>query len=242
MRACLLLMGCALLVGAAIATSGLPAQDNSSRGKQRRVDRGEFESQFPITEIDKPEPADPEKRNRRRGRGKRYDNAGIQIDENGDTITVDTEWDIGLEALPVDKSDVVLISEVTGVEAYVSDEKTAVFSEFTIRADEVHKNASSLALTRGSVLVADRQGGRVRFPSGHITLLFVKGQGMPRVGHRYALFLTYPVRWQGANILTGYELRDGRVFPLDARVGGQYRGAEEPGFLNDLLTAVRNAH
>jgi hypothetical protein len=236
-----LLIVSAVMVGTVIATFNAPAQDNSARGKQQRLDRAEFETQFPVTDINKPEPSDREKRARRQARGKKHDNAGIHITEGSDTITVNTEWDIGLPALPVAKSDLILIGEVTDVEAYLSNEKTAVYSEFIIRVDEVLKNTSNLAPTQGSSLIADRQGGRVRFPSGHTTLLFVQGQGMPRVGRRYALFLTHTGQEQSANILTGYELRGGRVFPIDSPVGKQYKEAEETIFLNNLRTAVADA-
>ena len=236
-----LLILCAVMIGIVIATFGAPAQDNSVRGKQQKLDRAEFETQFPITDANKPEPSDREKRARRQARGKKHDNAGIQITESGDTITVNTEWDISLQPLPVTKSDLVLIGDITDVEAYVSDDKTAVYSEFTIQVDEVLKNTSNLALTQSDSLIADRQGGRVRFPSGHITLLYVRGQGMPRVGRRYALFLTHIDQEQNSNILTGYELRGGRVFPIDSTVGSQYKEIKETVFLNDLRTAVANA-
>ncbi len=225
----------------ALATFRVPAQNNSAPGQQQKFDRAEFESQFPVTDIDEPEPSDPKKRVRRRARGKKFDNAGIRITEKGDTITVNTEWDIGLPALPVTKSDLVLIGEVVEVEAYVSSEKTGVYSEFLIRVDEVLKNTSNLALAHGSSLIADRQGGRVRFPSGHTTLLFVQGQGMPRVGRRYALFLMYDSQQKSSNILTGYELRGGRVFPIDNHVGRQYTEVEETNFLANVRNAVGSA-
>lgn len=242
-----LLITSAVVVGAVITTFGVPGQNNSASGKRQRFDWAEFKSQFPETDINKPEPNDPVKRARRQGRGKKYDYGGIPISENGDTITVNNEWDIGLPALPVIKSDLVLIGEVTDAQAYLSNDKTAIYSEFTIRVNEVLKNTTTLTLTEGSSLSADRQGGRVRFPSGHITLQYVSGQGMPRVGRRYALFLTHHDEERGAHILTGYELRGGRVFPIDNPAGGQhsiatvYKEADETSFLKDLRTAVANA-
>lgn len=157
-----------------------------------------------------------------------------------------TEWDIGLPALPVAKSDLVLIGEVTDAQAYLSNDKTAVYSEFTIRVDEALKNISNITLGQGSSLIAERQGGRVRFPSGHTTLQLVRGQGMLRVGRRYTLFLTHNNQDQSTSILTGYELRTGRVFPIDNPAGGQhpvasvYKEADETAFLNDLRAAVAN--
>jgi hypothetical protein len=140
----------------------------------------------------------------------------------------------------------VLIGEVTDAQAYLTGDKEWVYSEFTLRVREVLKNTTALAVSEGGSLIADREGGRVRFPSGHITLQYVHGQGMPRVGRRYALFLTCDRQEQSSHVLTGYELRGGRVFPLDNPAGGQhpiataYKDADETLFISDLRTAIAN--
>lgn len=246
MRVYFLLTICALMVGTAIATWGIPAQDSSVPGKQQKFNRAEFESQFPVTDVNKPEPSDLDKRAKWQAKGKKYKRIGISITESSELITYNTEWDIGLPALPVSESDLIIMGEVTDAQAYVLEDKTWVYSEFTIRVDEILKNTGNVMLTKGSSLVADRDGGRVRFPSGHITLQYIAGQGMPRAGGRYALFLTRDGREQSTHILTGYELRGGHVFPIDNPAGGQhpiataYRGAEESAFLNDLRAAIAN--
>ncbi len=73
---------------------------------------------------------------------------------------------------------------------------------------------------------------------------------MPRVGGRYVLFLTHDFELKGDMgkdfyILTGYELKDGRVFPLD-NVGTNhpmtiYKDASESTFLNDLFSTIAQA-
>lgn len=235
----------AVMAGTVIAAFSVPAQDNPAHGKkQQQFDRAEFESQFPVTEVNKAAPSDPEKRAKWRARSKKYAGVGSRITERSNLITVNNEWDIGLPALPVAKSDLVVIGEVTDAQAYLSSEKDWVYSEFAIRVDEVLKNTLNVTITEGSSLIADRDGGCVRFPSGRTTLLYVSGQGMPRVGHRYALFLTHSDQEQGAHILTGYQLRGGRVFPIDNPAGGQhsiatkYKEANETFFLSDLRAAI----
>lgn len=236
----------AVMAGTVIAALSVPAQDDPARGQQQKFDEVEFESQFPVTDVNKPEPADPEKRAKWQAKSKKYAGVGLRITERAELVTVTLELGIGPAALPVSLSDAVVIGEVTDAQAYLSSEKDWVYSEFTIRVDEVLKNTLGVALTEGSSLIADREGGRVRFPSGRTTLLNIPGQGMPRVGRRYALFLTHPDQEQGAHILTGYELRGGRVFPIDD-LGGQrhpiakYKGADETSFLSDLRAAVANA-
>ena len=247
MRVYLLLVIGAVIVGAAIATSGVPAQDNSAAGKQQPVGKTEFESQFPLVDFKKPEPSDQRKRARWQAKGKKYKSIGLSVTEESELITVNSEWDVGLPALPVAKSDLVVIGEVVAAEALLSESKDWVYSEFTIRVGEVLKNTSKVTLSQGSSITADRDGGGVRFPSGRVTIQYIVGQGMPRVGRRYTLFLTSDDEGQSFHILTAYELRGGRVVPVDDPAGGthpiavKYRGADEESFLSDLRSAVDNS-
>lgn len=235
-----------MIVGAAIATSGVPAQ-NKSAGKQRQVDKTEFESQFPLVDINKPGPSAQRKRAKWQVKGRKYKGIGLTVTEDSGLITFNTEWDVGLPALPVAKSDLVVIGEVVAAEALLSESKEWVYSEFTIRVDEVLKNASNVTPSQGSAITADRDGGGVRFPSGRVTIQYTVGQGMPRVGRRYTLFLTGDNEGQDFHILTAYELRGGRVIPVDDPAGGthpiavKYKGVDEESFLSDLRSAVDNA-
>ena len=247
MRVYFLLVVCALMVGAAIATSGGPAQNHPTPGQQQKSARAEFASQFPLTDVNKPSPSDPTKHAKWKAKSKKYKGIGIPVTERGELITFHTEWDIGLPALPVAKSDLIVTGEVVDAQAYLSEDKDWVYSEFTIRVGEVLKNASKAPLGQGSTLVVDRDGGGVRFPSGRITILYIAGQGMPRTGRRYTLFLTRDDQEQSIHIITGYELRDGRVFPIDNPGGGQnpaatsYKEADETSFLSDLRSAITNS-
>lgn len=233
----------AVVVGTVVGTFTVPARNNPARGQQQDFSMAEFESQFPVTDVNKSEPADPDERARRRAKGKKY-YSGMPITDSGNRITVSSEWDVYLPALPVSESDLILIGEVVDAQAYLSDDKTVVYSEFTVRVGEVLKNTSGGALAEGGSITADRQGGRVRFPSGRMTLQYVRGQGLPRVGRRYALFLTHDDQERGARIVTGYELRDGRVIPLDNPAGGRhpiataYKDADETVLLHDLRAAI----
>jgi hypothetical protein len=166
------------------------------------------------------------------------------ISDEGDTITINDEWDIGLPALPVSQSGMVVIGEVVDAQSYLSVSKDWVYSEFTVRVEEVLKNASGVTLTTGGSIDVNRDGGRIRFPSGHTILQYTSGQGMPRPGERYALFLTFDAQDQDAHILTGYELRGGRVSPLDhlaAPEAAKYTGADEKSFLSALRATIANA-
>lgn len=125
----------------------------------------------------------------------------------------------------------------------MSPNKKGVYSEFTININEVIKNDSHVALVPGDSINPTRLGGRVKFSSGKIGLYYVTGQNMPLVGCQYLLFLTYDQE-AGFAILTGYELREGQVFPLDKPGVGhpftKYQGASETSLLNEVRAAVAN--
>jgi hypothetical protein len=73
---------------------------------------------------------------------------------------------------------------------------------------------------------------------------------MPKVGSKYLFFLTHDFPWFGhlkddLYLLTAYELRDGRVFPLDNPGGGThpistvYREKAETILFNDLEKGLK---
>jgi hypothetical protein len=186
-------------------------------------------------------------------RGGRYDRRGAKpIEELPAGIEPLLEIDHSLSklsALPVEKSDAVLTGVVVSAKAYLSNNKTGIYSEFNISVESVFKDEGCLLGTSYSVVV-DREGGTVRFPSGRLQRYGVLGQGTPMVGHRYALFLRRSEESQTFSILTAYELRENHVFPLDAtRLAGskntlafsEYEGSAESVFLSALKEALAQA-
>jgi hypothetical protein len=161
-------------------------------------------------------------------------------------LPLTTHWWWGLPAIPAANSDVIVIGEVADAQAYLSNDKTAVYSEFTISTDDVLKNKSSLPLS--SAISVERFGGAVRFQSGRVQHYRIDKQGVPQVGHRYLFFLKRNEDGQDFSILTGYELRAGRVFALDSAGSNannklpydDYNGCEESTFLNEVRSAIAN--
>ena len=148
--------------------------------------------------------------------------------------------DSNLLALPVAKSSAVIVCQITGGKAYLSNDKTGVYSVFTVQVHVMIKNSSQLLLSTGSSIDVERDGGRVRFPNGW-TLIYV-ASNMPQVGLRYVLFLTNAQRQSDFQVLTGYELREGKVYPLDDLPNlHTYENADETTFLNQLRMANLNA-
>lgn len=126
-----------------------------------------------------------------------------------------------LPALPSDLSDAVISGTVTDSRAYLSTDKTGVYSEFSVQVEEVFKYDNLLQLNPGDSITVTREGGRVRYPSGRVQRFSILYQGFPNVSTRYVLFLKRVGQTSLFSILTGYELRSGKVFPLD---GGKTDG------------------
>ena len=229
------LLAVTLFAGLVTAIASLHSQNqtNQPANAQPSVGSDDFKSQFPIADYNAPPDNDPNNQTKRQRKNKKYNNSRSPINPHSITVTSHLDWEVGLSALPADKSNAVIVGDVIDAQAYVSEDQTGVYSEFTIRVSEVFKNDSSTPITAGNSITVERTGGRVRFPSGNVALQFTSRQGMPRMGRRYLLFLTRDSS-DDFNILTGYELKAGRVELLDTLQGhpmAAYKGMDEPSFL-----------
>jgi hypothetical protein len=207
-------------------------------------------SRFPIVESTSSEPADPTIRAKLAIRGRKYNTRYAPIlneESNGTFVVNDSLSD--LSALPVDKSSAVVVGEVTDRKAHLSEDKTAIYSEFEIRIQSILKNDSKIVLSHTGSVTVERYGGRIRFPSGKTVICAIDHQDMPQVGSRYVLFLSNDFPLGGHSdedfyILMGYELRDGKVFPLDKTYPkhpiSAYAGTEESTLFASLSSALAN--
>jgi hypothetical protein len=184
----------------------------------------------------------------RRARSARYDTRRIvrDVDTGGTPVLGFSHWDAALPALPVVKSALVVIGQVVDAKAYLSNDKTGVYSEFGIRVERIFKNDNSSPISPGQLVSAERWGGRVRFPSGRVLIFGNRGQGTPRIGEQYIFFLERnPEQYA---VLTAYELLSGEVHPLDgkAALGGEnsewpgnaYEGMNAANFFSEVESAV----
>lgn len=255
----MLLFALALLTLVMTATASLynQSQNDSTSARQDQIDK----SRYPIADYRALEPADLQKRALRRRRNSHYDIHDKNIDARSFVLNEQSpEGLIQLEeshpsiqpAFPLAQSDAVVIGEITDAQAYLSNDKTTVYSEFAVRLGEVIKNNSFESLFPSAVIATDRIGGRVRLPSGKI--LFRGGgygRNMPQVGCRYVLFLKHNDDGQNFSIITGYELRAGHVYALDGVKGSykspqfveyeRYEGSNETLFLQELRSFIKGA-
>ncbi len=212
-------------------------QNKSSREGQQPQD----ENRWPIVEATAPEPATPELRAERQVKGRKYDKDVPTIGPEMVQTSIGYHWPSEFPALPVSQSDALVTGVVTEAQAYLSSDKTNVYSEFTVKVEQVLKSDGQPSLATDKSIVMEREGGRVRYPSGKISRVFVDGLGMPRVGQRYLFFLTRKGQEKDFSILTGYEMRAGHVYPLDDTnvVNFQsYANADEKSFLEEVHKAL----
>ena len=210
----------------------------AGQGQQQRDDAG-----VPAVDYDAPEPSSQEERARRRKRSARYDKSIFvrKEDATGDAVssTHFSDWELGLSALPAGRSELVIVGEVTEARAHLSNDKTGIYSEFTTRVSQLLENNSLTPLALGDLISLEREGGAVRYPNGRRYLHRISGQNMPRNGRRYLFFVNGAGAEQGFRILTAYELKEGKVFPLDsAQQFDAFRGVEESKFMEAVRGAI----
>ncbi|HEX8502550.1 MAG TPA: hypothetical protein VF659_18350 [Pyrinomonadaceae bacterium] len=219
-----------------------------------RQERGDV-ADTPVVDFDAPETADPKERALRRARSKAYDYAGggadakmFAIKETSEPIVLDLPVSDGPKepSLPVRQADAVVIGKITDARAYLSNDRTSVYSEFTTLLEDVLLDGQSASLFAGATIPTQRYGGVVRFPSGKTVVRGALGRTMPRVGARYLLFLRKDEAGQAFSIITGYALINGKVMPLDGvskklpqlAQFAAHENADEAAFIEQVRAAI----
>lgn|ERR1041385_8241055 len=230
-----------LLLLAISVPIGLRAMHEGARSQTnvKQVKGGIDKTKWPATAYDNPEPTDARSRSIRESRGKKFDNSMFRVhplDPSDTTYLTHSGTDL-LPALPIAQSDLILIGEVVDAKAYLSNDKTGVYSEFTVRVDEVLKSGGETSVAQNNTIAVERQGGRVQFPSGKEHTYFVSKENMPEFGQRYVLFLKRLEEDQAFHLLTGYVLIGDKVSPLDEHHQFEtYKGAEAAAFIEKIKT------
>jgi hypothetical protein len=145
-----------------------------------------------------------------------------------------------VDAFPASRSAAVVVGTVLGGKAFVSKDRTYVYSDYQVRVDQVLKQDPTANLSVGGRLVASRGGGTIHFPSGRIRNFINHGEGMPAIGSQYLLFLVKPnIPEPEYEIIIGgaYELRNGKAHPLDD-INTELDNVSEPEFLDKVRNAI----
>ncbi len=214
-------------------------QDN--KGQEKNQDRKGYEdvSKYPIVDYNAPESENDVEREERKLKNKRYDNKGfVKKNPHPDTGGVGLIDEIPPPpAIPSAESDLVIVGKILDVKASLSNDKRGIYSEYTVRVEEILKGNGSNKVAPGKEITIDRAGGSVIYPNGQKVFYRVSGKNLPLVGSEYVLFLTNDKQSPNYEILTGYELKDSRVNPLDT--GGRFDDFKGTGKLN-FIEAIRN--
>lgn len=250
----LMLLAVSLLIIAVGASALILGQRQNSLSPIRQQANS---NEWPVTDYTTPE-AELDNHPLRRVRNRRYDSSDPNL--KGDIKRLaSTDSPLILElplshgpaesALPVAQSDSIVLGRITDSKAYLSNDRTNIYSEFSVIIEEVLKANPSISVTPGAIITSERRGGAVRFRSGKVLRLGAVGKNAPQVAKRYVLFLTYSEEGQAFPIITGYELRAGKVFPLDGLFEEKgripqfeayraYKGTDETLFLNNLRSLI----
>ncbi len=261
-KAVIVLLACSLIIAVATAVSTLQANEqntspannttstnpsNKQYNKQykqkprfKSLSVAEIQSQYPTVDLDEPEDDDPVKRAKRQLKSRRYD-AKLFVKENpsktiGESVRID-ESSTEIPAIPTAQSKVVVVGEVVGSKAHLSNDKTGVYTEITFRISEVIKSGDLPNIAVGSLITAEREGGIVKHAPDNSRLYRIEGKGMPSVGRRYVLFLS--TLEHDFAIVTGYELRSNKILPLDTSPQfREYEDADESVFLKAIRDSI----
>lgn len=238
-----LTVGFLVFVFAGLVVNGISAQQEQRSEKHEeamKASREAIDKKLPIVDYSEPKPTEPSERSRRLAKDRRHNLGGNPpITEGMTEASTVYHWPEDSTALPVEQSTTIVVGKVSEASAHISDDRAGVYSEFVVNVDKVLKDKAGII----SSVVAEREGGRVSFPSGSTFRYFVDGLGIPEVGHRYLLFLKQ-FDDGGFSIITGYELLKGRVIPLDRSSAvrfDNYNDSDADRFVTEVLEAIRKA-
>jgi len=188
---------------------------------------------------------------RRVVRESRYKNAYPEITDPGnspnstepgeDSVMTIHDWAAPLGPFPVAPSAAIVVGTVLSGKAFVSKDRTYVYSDYQVRVDRVLKQDASASLALGEQIVVSRGGGTIDFPSGHIRNYLNNGEGFPAIGSQYLFFLgkpNFPEHEYEQIVGSLYQLDGGEVHPLDDGQMGAFDHMSQGFFLTRVEQAI----
>lgn len=153
-------------------------------------------------------------------RGERYNSPNSPLPELGEesdaTLVSEQMGDYYRDPMPFGQSDAVVVGTVRDGQAYLSNDKRDIYTEFNIGVQEVIKTPNAPYLRAGDTIVIERNGGAIRLSSGKVLIRGAKDYSMPLIGKRYLLFLRYNgAGTEDYHLVTGYQLEGVHVYRLD---------------------------
>ena len=115
----------------------------------------------------------------------------------------------------------VVIGTVRDQQSYLSEDSQGLYTEWTIQLDSVWSQLDPPRLKPGVTIAVNRVGGSLRMPSAEVRTTTVSGIEEPFSPQgRYLLFLRYDDEADWFDLDKAWEVRDGRMVPVDSRDRG----------------------
>jgi hypothetical protein len=152
-------------------------------------------------------------------RGERYnvpDPALPELGEQSDPILVEEDMESYYhDPMPFSQSDAVVVGSLASGQAFLSNDKRGIYSEFKLKLQETLKVPATRFIRAGESIVLELEGGAIRLPSGKVLIRGSKDYSMPLVGKRYFLFLRYSQNTEDFHIARGFQLEGQHTYSLD---------------------------
>jgi len=234
---------------------------NKQQGEWKVVVKKVEENGDPIADYNSSESNNTPENNLRKNKKAKYDlktpdlkpedAKRLELNDNSEPVVISAPWIHApkLPALPIIQDGFIVIGEVTDAQAFLSKNKTSIYSEFNFKVQDVLKQNAEQSVKTDDTITIERIGGKVTLPSGKLLHRLSDGKPLPKVGMRYLMFLKYDSETNSSYILTGYKLEAGKVTPLDGTGVDdkivesyenfqQYDGVDEDSFLNTVRNAI----
>jgi len=198
-------------------------------------------SKYGVVEYNSPPIEDRRKWERRHQINRRYDNQdwvvkSISNPEVGGVgkITEDPPPPL----FPIDESALIVVGKIETVKAYLSNDKGGVYTEFTIRVEDLLKGDPSMKQDPKKV-TADREGGLVVYPNGQQVMYQNSNLGLPQLGSKYLFFLRKDELSPNLEILTSYDLSSNPIMQMEmGRDFDEFKGQSKRAFIETVRNEI----
>src|SRR5438128_155875 len=149
--------------GQAIQQKNSNAADQVSFGPAaKQID----DAATPIVDLQNPDTSDRVDKNNRRIKNARHDNSGSDKTRpipNVNGVVGEPEWRSGFSDIPVATSDLIVEGVVSESHAFLSNDKTGIYSEFTLLVSKSPKLTTGSGVNVNDRIVGERFGGKIKY-------------------------------------------------------------------------------
>jgi hypothetical protein len=151
-----------------------------------------------------------------------------------------------LPEIPVAESTVIVTGVVRGIDPHLSEDKTVLYTEYTVDIEQVLHNVSGYLVNPTIAIVRHGFDRPVRMPSGRVVKTVAVGHGFALARNaKYVLFLRSVPDSVVYTPVKAWEVRDGKVFataPEDLRRVNSdttdFQGGDYDRFVESIRTRV----